>query len=116
MKLFLAGPLLGTEREPFEEFRDISEQLRARHYDIVSLHEHLPVEHDSRWEEYAKGGLMLMLACEGVILIPGWEGGKLARLECQVADRLNMFVFTVNENYSLDGTKYGNQNATGMEF
>ncbi|MCI9887023.1 DUF1937 family protein [Micrococcales bacterium 31B] len=49
------------------------------------------------WEEYMRRSLTDVCASDVVVLLPGWEGSPGARLEVEVAQRLQIPVSTLSE-------------------
>jgi hypothetical protein len=45
------------------------------------------------WECYLKYDIKAMLTCEGIYLIPGWEGSPGARLELFVAAQTGLKIY-----------------------
>lgn len=104
MKYYLAGPMSGIKHHNIPAFDSAAETLRAKGYDIIS-----PAELDGgAFREIAYrespdvGGGDTVLGntwgdllardvktisddCGGIILLPGWEKSKGARLEAFVA-------------------------------
>ena len=47
------------------------------------------------WEQYLRRALRLMLECDGVAVLDGWERSRGARLEVEVAEQIGMRVDSV---------------------
>lgn len=104
MKLYVSGPISngGTatdeERQAnLERMADVVAALRAEGHDVVSpaeLHgDSEPGHQRLTWAEYMRGDLRLLLTCDRIVLMPGWEYSKGARCEWYVAKCLGMDVF-----------------------
>jgi hypothetical protein len=95
MKLYLSGPMQGLPEHNFPAFAEARGKLRAAQYQVVC-----PAElgkHDGwEWEDYLRRDLKVMLDCEGVALLPGWENSKGATFEYDVASKLKMPIHTVD--------------------
>jgi len=110
MKLYIAGPMTGIDDWNFPAFFNAEEQLKdlgyvvenpARH-DGNTLEEALatvgtlenPVE---KWEFYIKRDLKYLLECAGLVLLPGWQNSRGARLEVHIAKQLKMPLFILRD-------------------
>jgi hypothetical protein len=74
----------------FDAFFEAAERLRAKGHDVVNPAELEDGNTSMPWNHYLRRDLLLMLDCEAVALLPGWEGSMGARLERYVARRLWM--------------------------
>jgi hypothetical protein len=98
MKLYLSGPITGHS-EYLKEFEEWEGWLKNQGYDVFNpalLGEGLP-----DWHSYLKRDIPYLVDCDGVFAIPGWEGSKGAQLEIDLARRLELKCFTVNEDYKM---------------
>lgn len=96
MKLYLSGQMSGLEDHGVEAFRRNREALRAEGYDVACPAELGQVDGWS-WEDYLKRDLQVMLDCEGVATIDGYEVSRGARLETFVAREVAMPVKSVTD-------------------
>lgn len=89
MKVYIAGPMTGLPEYNYPAFHSAAAELRGRGYEVES-----PAEHDHGtdmpWDFYVRLGLVKLLDCDAVVLLPGWENSRGARLEWYVASRLQM--------------------------
>lgn len=99
MKYYLAGPMSGYPKYNFPNFDLACKDLRIREMEILSPHEINHGENENTrgslpYEHYLKAGLKLLLECDSIILLPGWEYSNGAVLEMKVATRLNYSRYT----------------------
>ena len=96
MKFYLGGPMTGLPEFNFPYFERVAKQLRnIWDFDILSAHE---VEFDETngklpYMQYIKGDLKVLLDCDAVIFLPGWESSRGCNIEYKVARILDMPVF-----------------------
>lgn len=98
MKLYLAGPVTGTN-DFVERFRKGREALRDRGYEVVC-----PVEGCDEfaqttlpWTYWMRRDIAMLVACHGVALLSGWDRSEGASLEHDIASRLHMPCFSIEE-------------------
>lgn len=95
MKLYIAGPISGIPDGNRPAFAKAALELEESGYTVVNPAT-LEVE-GWTWAQYLRHDLPLMLKCEGVALLPGWQDSKGASLEYLVASDLGMPIRTVDE-------------------
>jgi len=99
--LYLAGPMSGIPQFNYPAFDEAAAELREMGYEITSPAEMDEVEISTKarasvdgsplsdyptWGDFlARDVKLLADECAGIILLPGWENSKGARLECFVA-------------------------------
>lgn len=94
MKLYISGPMTGLPDSNFPAFFEAEAKLRAVGFDIENPAEKGVLE-GWTWEDYLKYDLQVMLPCQGLAILPGWEASRGACLEVHVAKALNMPVHAV---------------------
>ncbi len=82
MILYLSGPITGTT-DYVERFGTEAHRLRDAGYEVVNPVEGAPA--GLLHHEYMRRDLPLMLACDGVALLPGHDESQGSKLEVQVA-------------------------------
>lgn len=97
MKIYLAGPMSGIEEHNFPAFRAATQSLREHGFEVVSPHEIsetlgvIGEGTDLNQENYAKcmgADIAALLDVDGVIVLPGWENSRGARIEVLIAQTL----------------------------
>lgn len=96
--LYVSGPMSGLPQFNFPAFAHCAEQLRARGLAVVSPHEKggQGVEGEAAWNQYLRADIVAMMACDAIVLLPGWSKSKGARLELSIALALNFTVWLWN--------------------
>lgn len=64
--------------------------LRAKGIDARSPHETDNEGQERSWEWYMRRALQMLLECDAVVLLPGWEQSRGARIERYIAEQLGM--------------------------
>lgn len=95
MKLYVAGPMTGYPDHNLPEFARVTSELKSVGYDVVNPGERGALDGWS-WSDYLRADIPLLLACDAVAVLPGWENSKGARLEVTIAMDLEMPVHLVD--------------------
>ena len=99
----MSGPMTGIEDFNFPAFRDATEDLRTN-FQVVSPHELDEVEHGGppdpetvtpeAYAQYLERDLIHVLEVDAVVVLPGWEKSRGAKLETYVAAGLDKPVYS----------------------
>lgn len=94
MNLYLAGPMTGLADFNHPAFTATAAKLRAAGFTVVSPADNgLPK--DAPWSQHMRADLPMLLACDGVALMEGWEHSKGAQLENHVARNCGIWSMSV---------------------
>jgi len=90
-RVYIAGPMTGIKDHNYPAFYAAAARLRAEGRDVIN-----PAEQTygmgKPWEFYMRLGLQGLLQCDEILLLPGWQVSRGARLERQVAEALGMTI------------------------
>ncbi len=78
-RVYLAGPMTGLPEKNYPAFHAAAKRLRDRGFTVIS-----PAEinsPDASWEDSMRRDIPVVLTCDIVALLRGWENSKGARLE-----------------------------------
>jgi len=107
MRVYIAGPMTGRPEFNFPAFDDAAERWRRQGFDVVSPAEHdretgLDVTGTTGRESLEELGfdlraallwdLQQVAACDGLVLLTGWETSSGVRAELALAAALGMWV------------------------
>lgn len=89
-KFYLAGPMTGLPDYNYPAFAQTKAELVEMGFDVSSPHE---IDHEEGkyprgtrpYTHYIKEGLKLLLTCDAIILLPGWQTSTGCRMEVTVA-------------------------------
>lgn len=90
MRLYLAGPMSGLPEFNFPAFHARASALRLEGHTVLNPAELDGGDTSGTWAEYLRRDLALLLECEAVAVLPGWEKSRGANLEVHVARSLEM--------------------------
>ncbi|MDH0292344.1 DUF4406 domain-containing protein [Pseudomonas sp. GD04087] len=95
-RIYLAGPMTGLPEFNYPAFHAEATRLRQLGYHVEN-----PAENNAPADTSGSGYLRLALAqlitCDSIAMLPGWHNSEGARLECHVASKLGMQVFTASQ-------------------
>ncbi len=103
MKVYVSGPMTGIEHFNHPAFEAACEILRLAGYEAESPHWAPELE---SWEAYMRHDLALLLGCDAIALLPGWEHSRGARLERLVAEALGLPVWYIDEGRIIPASLY----------
>lgn len=97
---YLSGPISGDIAGNTKRFGEAADELRSRGYKIVSPVEvcdghlakaDLKPNANMSWDWYMRRDIEALCddSVEGIIMLPGWEFSRGARIELQIARALN---------------------------
>ena len=100
MIAYLSGPMTGLPDNGYPAFQAAAERLRSQGVQVISPHEIIPPGAGPwSWEAHMRVDLAALLTADVIVMLPGWETSRGARLEKAVAEAIAMPV-----DYSLTGT------------
>lgn len=103
MKVYVSGPMTGIEQFNHPAFEAACESLRHAGYEVESPHRAPELE---SWEAYMRYDLALLLKCDAIAMLPGWEQSRGARLERLVAEALGLPVWHIDEDRIIPASLY----------
>lgn len=89
---YIAGPMAGVPEFNYPLFNSVAKTLRDRGLEVRNPAENDGGSADKSWDFYLRLGLAQLLECDSVVVLPGWENSRGARLELAVAEALGMTV------------------------
>lgn len=95
-KVYIAGPMTGLPDLNFPAFERMAVFLRVSGFGVVSPHEVNP-DKEMAWADCMKRDIPVLLECDGIVRLLGWENSKGARLECHIAEMLGFAVYDQTE-------------------
>jgi len=92
--IYISGPITGMPDLNFPAFHEAARLLRAAGYTVTN-----PAELDEQdagktltWEQYMRRDIKVLMDCDGVALLDGWEESRGACMEADIALQLSMQV------------------------
>lgn len=90
-RVYIAGPMTGLPELNYPAFNAAAARLRALGFEVENPAEN-PEPHCGSWLGYMRMAIRQLSQCDGVVLLPGWQESKGARIEHQLATQLGLSV------------------------
>lgn len=88
---YLAGPMTGYPDLNFPAFHAAAASLRALGLHVVNPAELNP-DPGADWKDCMRTDIAELVHCDGIVLLPGWEGSKGAKLERHIAEAFGLII------------------------
>lgn len=111
---YLAGPMSGKPGFNYKAFEMHAAHYRGHNLTIKSPHEIHDGDTSLPYAYYLREGLKLLLECNAVILLPGWQESRGAVLEEGLAHTLEMYIYEAGPKFRLIHSRRGNQDVTAI--
>jgi hypothetical protein len=95
-RLYVAGPMTGIKDANYPAFNAAATKLRALGFEVENPAEN-PEPSCGSWLAYMRMAVVQVSKVDGLILLPGWEKSKGARVEFNLAVGLGLSVMTLDE-------------------
>ena len=91
MKVYISGKITGTT-DYLERFAQAETRLRVQGFEVVNPAKELDKlpKDSTTWRQYMGEAFKLLMECDAIYMLDGWQESKGARLELFVADRTGM--------------------------
>lgn len=95
-KVYISGPITGIDFGNRFAFSCARCALELCGYEVVDPSE-VQLDDDASWADYMKADLKLLLDCDYIFMLEGWEDSKGARLERELAENLGIEEIDLDE-------------------
>jgi hypothetical protein len=97
-KLYLSGPMDGIENYNHELFNKVAKEFRDANFAVCTPSEFFDGDVTRERKEYMREAVKYLLEADTIVLLPGWEDSKGARLEAAIATELDLIIVEYVEN------------------
>lgn len=91
MRIYVAGPMTGLPDLNFPRFHAEAARLRALGHEVINPAEINP-DVGMQWADAMRADIRELVTCDGISLLPGFEGSRGARLERHIALELGLVI------------------------
>lgn len=95
-KVYISGPITGIDFGNRFAFSCARSALELCGYEVVDPSE-VKLDDDASWADYMKADLKLLLDCDYIYMLDGWEDSKGARIERELAENLGIEEIDLDE-------------------
>lgn len=92
-RVYIAGPMTGLPENNYPAFNELARELRARGLEVENPADN-PAPSCGSWLAYMRMAVAQVARCDAVVLLPGWEKSRGARVEFALATGLGLEVMT----------------------
>jgi len=92
-RIYLAGPMTGLPDHNFPAFHEAANRLAAAGWDVCNPADNFNGRTDLPREQYLRADVAMLVQCEAIALLAGWEDSHGAQLEYLIARELNLVMF-----------------------
>ena len=93
-RVYIAGPITNRLDTYKLDFASAKAYLESKGHLVMSPHV-LPLGFD--WEDYLEISIEMMMACDAVYVLKGWEESKGTKLEIEMAEKYKMEIIYQEE-------------------
>ena len=101
-ELYIAGPMTGMKDFNRPAFNAAAKFLVRRGFKPLNPAWLDHGEAGGVWEDYLKRDIPHLLKCDGVVVLPGWDTSRGAKLEVRVAREVGMPIFAIVDKCRLE--------------
>jgi nucleoside 2-deoxyribosyltransferase len=88
-KVYISGPITGMPRLNKRAFKAAAKTLSKQGMQSVNPHDN-GVPPAEAWEKHMRADIKLLMDCDAVVMLKGWENSRGARIEFRLADSLGI--------------------------
>lgn len=95
-KVYISGPITGIDFGNRFAFMCARSALELCGYEAVDPGE-VQLDDEASWSDYMRADLKLLLDCDFIYMLDGWEDSKGARIERELAENLGIEEINVDQ-------------------
>jgi hypothetical protein len=91
-KMYLSGPMDGIDEFNHPLFNRVAAEFRQVGFAVCTPSEFFDGDKSRERKEYMREAVKYLLEADTIVLLPGWENSKGARLEAAIATELDLSI------------------------
>jgi Domain of unknown function (DUF4406) len=88
-KVYISGPMSNIMHFNFPKFNEAAYHLRQLGFEVINPAENGHAS-DKKWEDYLRADIKMLVDCQRIYMLPGWQDSRGARLEFMIAEELGL--------------------------
>lgn len=96
-RVYICGPITGKPDDNKPAFLGAQRVIDVLGYHAINPHDICKDIEPKEWAACMKADLKVMVDCDYIVVLKGWDGSKGAQLEVKIARELMMPVFTLED-------------------
>lgn len=97
-KVYISGPITGIDFGNRFAFSCARSSLELCGYEVVDPSE-VQLDDEATWTDYMRADLKLLLDCDFIYMLEGWEKSRGARIERELAKNLRIKEIDLDQEY-----------------
>lgn len=102
LTVYISGPMTGLPEYNYPAFAAAAEAWRDLGHTVLSPHEAFGGDKGRDYHDYIREDVRMLVQCDAIALLPGWERSRGARLELHVAQMMGCAVYSALTFVPLD--------------
>ena len=94
-RIYISGPMTGVPEHNFPAFFAAEERLKQAGFQPLNPARNFGGQTDRPRADYIRADLELLLQCDGIAMLPGWQKSRGAKLEYMIAWELGLPVIDI---------------------
>lgn len=94
--VYISGPMSGLPESNYPAFNAAAEKLRAMGYSVENPAEN-PDPPCKSWAGFMRLAIVQLMRCDILVRLPGWENSRGAVVENDLAVKIGMGVFDIED-------------------
>ena len=95
-RIYIAGPMTGLPGFNYPAFNAEAARLRELGWDVENPAEN-PAPASGEWIDYMRMAIPQLMTCDYIVMLPGWEKSRGARIEQRVARSMHIIFYQAGE-------------------
>ena len=92
-RIYIAGPMTGIPKHNFPAFYQAERDLLLRGFLPINPARNFDGRTDLPYAQYLRRDIQLLLDCQGVVMLEGWQQSRGAKLEYAIAATLGVKIW-----------------------
>lgn len=92
LRVYIAGPITGIKGAK-GIFAEVAQRLTGKGFEVVNPFDN-GVDQQEPWEVHMKADIKMLVDCDAIYMLEGWEQSKGANIERELAIQLGLTIIS----------------------